>query len=381
MAPIPTAIIGLSANSASSWGASAHLPYLLSAHGRARYTIVALLNSSKESSLAAVKHFNLPAETRAYGSPEELAADKDVRLVVCSTRVDKHYGTVLASAKAGKDVYVEWPLAQDTKHAKELADVARHGGGRTLVGLQGRVSPLTLRLKKLIEDGRIGKVLSTEVRGSGGTNSRDSVPKGLEYFVKRSVGGNIVTIHGGHAFDLIQTVLGEAIDIKSQLQLQRPINNVRDPATDTVIDTVKADVPDLYIVTARLAESPTVVRDASLLFRFRRGAQFSGEPALVWSITGEKGEIRVTNQASSSLHVPPAGIVVEVHDFETDKVEKVDWELQESWPGDAKAPAPSKNVGLLYDSFAAGGKYPTWDDAVHRHEQIDRFLSGWAPEA
>ncbi|CAK5273677.1 unnamed protein product [Mycena citricolor] len=377
MAPIPTALIGLSANSTSSWAASAHLPYLLSAHGRSRYTIVAVLNSSKESSLAAIKHFNLPAETRAYGSPEELAADKDIRLVVCSTRVDRHYETVLASAKAGKDVFVEWPLAQDTKHAKELADAARNGGGRTMVGLQGRVSPLTLWLKKLIEDGRIGKVLSTEFHGAGSTKGRDSVPKGAEYVLQRSVGGNIITILGGHAFDLIQTVLGEATEIKSQPQLQRPINTVRDPATDTVTDNIKSDVPDLYIVTARLTESPTVVRDASLLFRFRRSPPFPGEPALVWSITGEKGEIRVTNQALSVLHMVSAGIVVEMHDFETDKVEKVGFDLQEFWPGDATAPMPSKIVGLLHDRFATEGQYPTWEDAVKRHGQIDDFVAGW----
>ncbi|CAK5273694.1 unnamed protein product [Mycena citricolor] len=377
MAPIPTALIGLSANSTWKWSGSAHLPYLLSAHGRSRYTIVAVLNSSKESSLAAIKHFNLPVETRAYGSPAELAADKDIRLVVCSTRVDRHYETVLASAQAGKDVYVEWPLAQDTKHAKELADAARNGGGRTMIGLQGRVSPLTLQLKKLIEDGRIGKVLSTEFHGAGATNGRDSVLRGTEYFLQHSVGGNIVTIYGGHAFDLIQTVLGEATEIKSQPQLQRPINTVRDPATDTVTDNIKSDVPDLFIVTARLTESPTVVRDASLLFRFRRSPPFPGEPALVWSIAGEKGEIRVTNQAFSMLHMVSAGIVVEVHDFETDKVEKVEFDLEESWPGDATAPLPSKIVALLYDRFATEGQYPTWEDAVKRHEQMDDFAAGW----
>ncbi|CAK5265992.1 unnamed protein product [Mycena citricolor] len=379
MAPIRTALIGLSANAPTSWAPSAHLPYLLSAHGRSRYTIVAILNSSKDSALEAIKHYDLPVDARAYGSPEELAADADVQLVVCCTRVDKHFGTVLASVKAGKDAFVEWPLAHDVQHAKQLADAAKAAGGRTMVGFQGRVGSLPLKLKEIIEEGRIGKVLSTELRVSGGTYERDIIPSTFEYVMKRSYGGTIVTIFGGHLFDIVQHVLGEAADITPHLQLQRPISHVRDAVTNAITHTVESDVPDLFIVTSRIAQSSTVVRDASLLFRFRRGPPFPGEPSLVWTITGEQGEIRVTNQAAFTLHITAEGVDVELHDFKTDKVEKIDCGPSESWPEDPNTPVPvfGKHVGLLYERFASGGEITTWDDAVKRHEQIDAFTAGW----
>lgn len=110
MAPIRTAIIGLSSNAVTSWAANAHLPYLLSPEGQAKYRIVALLNSSAASAKRAIETFGLDATTRAYGDPEALAADPDVEFVVCATRVDTHYPTVLPSVRAGKDVFVEWPL-------------------------------------------------------------------------------------------------------------------------------------------------------------------------------------------------------------------------------------------------------------------------------
>lgn len=198
MAPIRTAIIGLSASAITSWAANAHLPYLLSPLGRSKYQIVALLNSSVPAAQAAISAFKLPPDTKAYGSPADLAADPDVDLVVCCVRVDLHYETIKPSIEAGKDVFVEWPLAQNTKVAGELAQLVQEKGGRSMIGLQGRLAPPVVKIKELIGSGRIGKVLSVEARAFGGTNDAVSVPRGLEYFLRKEVGGNIYTILFAH---------------------------------------------------------------------------------------------------------------------------------------------------------------------------------------
>jgi predicted dehydrogenase len=198
MAPIRTALIGLSASAKASWASGAHLPYLLSPRGKERYEIVALLNSSVDAARAAIDTFGLSPATKAYGSPEDLASDPDVDFVVCCTRVDVHYGTVKPSIAAGKDVFVEWPLAQDVAHARELTVLAKEKGVRSVVGLQGRLAPQVSNLKELIASGKIGKILSAEIRAYGGTNSRDTVPKALDYFLRREVGGNIYTIGFAH---------------------------------------------------------------------------------------------------------------------------------------------------------------------------------------
>lgn len=199
MAPIRTAIIGLSASAATSWASSAHLPYLLSPLGRSKYQIVALCNSSAAAARASIAHFGFdPASTRAYGDPAELAADPDVDLVVCSTRVDVHFDTVRPSVEAGKAVFVEWPLAQDLAKVRELVELSREKGGKGMVGLQGRLAVVVKRAKALIEEGRIGKVVSSEFLAAGGTNDREAVSKGLSYFADRAVGGNVFTIGFGH---------------------------------------------------------------------------------------------------------------------------------------------------------------------------------------
>ena len=118
--------------------------------------------------------------------------------MVCSTRVDVHYKTIKPSIEAGKDVFVEWPLTSNVQATEELARLANKKKVKAMVCLQGRVSPIYLKVKEIIEGGKIGKVLSSSVVGSGGTNSRDSIGESLAYFFDRSVGGNLVTIHLGH---------------------------------------------------------------------------------------------------------------------------------------------------------------------------------------
>lgn len=200
MAPIRVGIIGLSQNSASGWAATAHLPYLLSPRGQERFQIVALLGSTAERARESVQHFKLPnsENIRTYGSPEDLAADPNVDLVVCSVRVDKHYDAVLPSVAAGKHVLVEWPLAENAVRAKELADLSKKAGGKTAVAIQARLAPYIVKLKELLADGAIGKVVNSQINITGKQEGSDVVFPGIEYFADTKFGGNYYTIWFGH---------------------------------------------------------------------------------------------------------------------------------------------------------------------------------------
>jgi predicted dehydrogenase len=202
MAPIRVALVGLSQAAKTSWASTAHLPYLLSERGKKKYRIVALLNSSKEAAIKAIQAYALPDGVKAYGSPEDLAKDDDVDLVVCTTRVDVHYGTIEPSIRAGKDIFVEWPLAENVKRATELRDLARQSGSRTMLGLQGRVAPSVIKVKELIQQGAIGKVLSSTLQANTIYGGGNSMGEGLAYFLDKKIGGNPVTIALGHSKSL-----------------------------------------------------------------------------------------------------------------------------------------------------------------------------------
>ncbi|EKG21149.1 Oxidoreductase [Macrophomina phaseolina MS6] len=195
MAPIRIGFIGLSAS--SSWAATAHLPYLSQT---SKYQITALLNSSVASAEAAIKAHNLPHTTKAYGTPADLAADPDIDLVVCSVRVDRHFPILrplLQASKSIKAIYCEWPLAANLAEAEELAALAKSRGIRTLVGLQGRQSPILSKIKGLLDSGRIGDVLSVSVVVAAHNFGAEDLAE-LAYLQDEKTGGNMVTIHFSH---------------------------------------------------------------------------------------------------------------------------------------------------------------------------------------
>lgn len=202
---IRVALIGLSASAITSWASTAHLPNLLSPSGQSRFQIVALCNSSLSAAHAAIAAYNLdPLTTRAYGDPDSLAHDEEVDLVLVNTRVDKHLETALPSVRAGRDVFVEWPVGRDQgevgvlRGALKDRESAGEKKGRVLVGLQGRWAPPVVKIGDLLREGKIGRLLSSKVEAYGGSRDREVLPVGLKYFAERKVGGNPITIGFGH---------------------------------------------------------------------------------------------------------------------------------------------------------------------------------------
>lgn len=133
-----------------------------------------------------------------------MAKDPNVELVVCSVRVDHHHATIAPSLEAGKDVYVEWPLGRSLADAEDLLELKNSSGVKNaIVGLQARQAPLIHKTKEIIESGKIGKVLSSNWNAQAGHGGA-TIQEGYQYLVNRERGGNLLTIHFGHAIDYIQ---------------------------------------------------------------------------------------------------------------------------------------------------------------------------------
>ncbi|KAI0401952.1 oxidoreductase family protein [Xylaria palmicola] len=391
MAPIRVALIGLSASAKVNWAEQGHLPYLQSARGRQHYELVALLNSSVAAAEAARTHFALPASVRTYGRPEDLAADEDVDLVVCNTRVDTHVTTTGPSLAAGKAVYVEWPLAENLGAALALTGDRRVD--HSIIGLQGRVSPIALKLKEVLRSGRIGRVLSSDVRAFGNLGRRDSVAESVSYFADRAVGGNHITIAYAHTVDYVHDVLSEFDGFQSRMQRQRPALRLRDGSGATTEREIRSDVPDLLAVHGRLAGGRAdIAENATLSLTFRSGQQFKGAPGFVWTINGEKGELMVTASGayihSDSYREP---VEIKLHDHATDEVVDVEWDWQD-WQ--KELPRRARIVAELYERFAhwwesgrpAGDlpeerEWPRLHDAVVRMKELAELFRQYDAQA
>jgi predicted dehydrogenase len=176
------------------WAVNAHLPYLLASP---KYKVVAVSNSSVESASASIKANNLEAEVKAYGSAQDIADDPNIDLVVVAVRIAHHYNLAKPALEAGKEVFVEWPLGATTAQAVELAELAKSKGVKTMVGLQARASPLVIKLKEIIESGKIGKVLSSTVNASF-MQMHGKWAEGAEYYLDKDSGANQFVVFFGH---------------------------------------------------------------------------------------------------------------------------------------------------------------------------------------
>jgi predicted dehydrogenase len=138
-------IIGLSA-SPTAWVSRGHMGALRHPRLSSKYTLKALATSSPSSAAAAAETWGLPRGA-AYHTPDQIAADKNVDLVVIGVKLPLHRDLALPSLRAGKDVLIEWPLATNMEEIDELRQAARDGGGKVWVGLQARCSPVILKVR------------------------------------------------------------------------------------------------------------------------------------------------------------------------------------------------------------------------------------------
>jgi predicted dehydrogenase len=197
--PIRVGIIGLGAKTGSFvpgvWAVQGHLPYLMSSPD---YLITAVCNSSVSSAQASIEFHSLGSDVRAHGSPEAIANDPNVDLVVVTVRVGLHYALTKPALLAGKDVFVEWPLAANIAEVEELTQLARDKGVKTIVGLQARASPIVVKVRDLVQSGKLGKILSSTVVGSFSSFPNTVWLEGAEYYLDAQAGAGVFKIFFGH---------------------------------------------------------------------------------------------------------------------------------------------------------------------------------------
>jgi predicted dehydrogenase len=200
MAPIRLGLIGLSK---TGWARNAHVPYILA--NPSKYQIVAIQNTSVASAQTAIAELNLPATTKAYGAPEDLANDPDVDLVVVSVRVDRHFAATKPLLEAGKNVLVEFPLGRNLAEARELVELrTKHGVQVAVTGLQGRQALVVRKLRELLEGGRIGKVLSSTFVGQQDGVGGPTMSQSVEFATSREIGANLLAVGFGHIIDVVE---------------------------------------------------------------------------------------------------------------------------------------------------------------------------------
>ncbi len=96
----------------------------------------------------------------AYGSYEELLADPDIDAIYNPLPNQMHVPWTIKAVEAGKHVLCEKPLSMTVAEAEELLAVCRRTGVKVGEAFMIRSHPQWLRLRALLDEGRIGELRS-----------------------------------------------------------------------------------------------------------------------------------------------------------------------------------------------------------------------------
>lgn len=103
--------------------------------------------------------------SKDYSDYHDLVNDPNVDVVVCTASNEAHYEIVMAALKAGKFTFCEKPLALDAKQCMDIINQEEKLGRRMLqVGFMRHYAPEYVQMKKMIDDGVIGKPLMMDQR-------------------------------------------------------------------------------------------------------------------------------------------------------------------------------------------------------------------------
>ena len=104
---------------------------------------------------------------RMLDSYEAALADPEIDAVVLATPHRQHTGQVIAAARAGKHVFTEKPLGVDAASAERAALACAEAGVTLGVGYNKRFQLALQKIRSLIDDCTLGRVLHLEGNFSG----------------------------------------------------------------------------------------------------------------------------------------------------------------------------------------------------------------------
>lgn len=151
---------------------------------------------------------------KVYSSLEKcLNQNPDVAIVTNVTSL--HVRTAMKLARAGIDLFVEKPLSNSTGGVKNLLNLVREKNLVTLMGCNLRFHECIKRIKKIVSDGEIGRVLSVQVEsGSYLPDWHPYEDYRQSYASRKDLGGGVV-LTCIHEIDYLYWFFGEVKEVFS----------------------------------------------------------------------------------------------------------------------------------------------------------------------
>jgi UDP-N-acetyl-2-amino-2-deoxyglucuronate dehydrogenase len=144
-----------------------------------------------------------------YTDYKKMLKEADIDAVDICLPHDIHAEVSIAALEAGKHVIVEKPIATTLAEADSMIVAANKAGMTLMVALNERYDPAHERIKQMIDDGTLGKLLCIRIDH----NQNVVLPEGHWIRSKERLGGGVLIGSGIHRVDLLRWFGGEVTKV------------------------------------------------------------------------------------------------------------------------------------------------------------------------
>lgn len=347
---IRVGFIGL--NPDSHWASMSHIPALTFLADD--FEIVGVANTTHESAKRASEAFQIPY---AFPNATALINSPEIDLVIVTVKVPYHFELVKAALQSGKHIYCEHPLGNGLEETKLLAETATNKNVVAVVGTQMVVAPEILYLQQLIQDGFVGKVLSTTLIGSGGNWGNETVAD-LSYLYDKANGATMLTIPLAHTLAGVTSALGSFSELSSKMS-----NNFTSVKVLETAEVKPKTAEDQIMVIG------TLTNGAAIAVHYRGG--LSRGTNLLWEINGTEGDIQVRGELGHGQLAPLSIFGAKESEKEL-QLMKVPNEIMNNFPKNPIVGNVARIYKLLADDIRNNTrKAPSFKDAVQLSELLN----------
>ena len=169
--------------------------------------VVAVMSRSENKARSYAERHHI---RKWYTDAQELIDDPDVNAIYIATPPSSHATFAIMAMRAGKPVYIEKPLAASYNDCIRINRISEQTGVSCFVAYYRRYLPYFQKVKEIIENGTIGKVINVQIRFSVPPRDLDyKNEKELPWRLQPDIaGGGYFYDLAPHQIDLLQNIFG-----------------------------------------------------------------------------------------------------------------------------------------------------------------------------
>ncbi len=143
-----------------------------------------------------------------YDSAAALIDDPDVTAVYIATPPGTHREYALQVCAAGKPAYIEKPMARNFAESLEVTEAFERAGVPLFVAYYRRALPRFLKVKEIVDAGRLGRVTGVYVRHTSPAKRSPNWDNLPWRFQAEEAGGGLFLDLAAHTLDILDYILG-----------------------------------------------------------------------------------------------------------------------------------------------------------------------------